>query len=47
MPAEAALQEISSPGSQYFYELRNPTSLTGIFQQIASDVTAGRSRIVR
>jgi hypothetical protein len=47
MPAETALQKIASPGSQYFYDLPNPTSLTGIFQQIASDITAGQSRIVQ
>jgi Flp pilus assembly protein TadG len=47
MPAETALQKIATPGSQYFYDLPNPTSLTGIFQQIASDITAGQSRIVQ
>ena len=47
MPAETALEKIASPGSQYFYDLPNPTSLTGIFQQIASDITAGQSRIVQ
>ena len=47
MPAETALQKIASPGTQYFYDLPNPTSLTGIFQQIASDITAGQSRIVQ
>ncbi len=47
MPAETALQKIASTGPQYFYDLPNPTSLTGIFQQIASDITAGQSRIVQ
>jgi hypothetical protein len=47
MPAETALQKIASTGSQYFYDLPDPTSLTGIFQQIASDITAGQSRIVQ
>jgi hypothetical protein len=47
MPAETALQKIASPGAQYFYDLPNPTSLTGIFQQIASDITAGQARIVQ
>jgi hypothetical protein len=47
MPAETALQKIASTGTQYFYDLPNPTSLTGIFQQIASDITAGQSRIVQ
>jgi hypothetical protein len=47
LPAETALQKIASPGSQYFYDLPNPTSLTGIFQQIASDITAGQARIVQ
>jgi hypothetical protein len=47
MPAETALEKIASPGAQYFYDLPNPTSLTGIFQQIASDITAGQSRIVQ
>jgi hypothetical protein len=47
MPAETALQKIASPGAQYFYDLPNPTSLTGIFQQIASDISAGQARIVQ
>jgi len=47
MPAETALQKIASTGSQYFYDLPNPTSLTGIFQQIASDISAGQARIVQ
>ncbi len=47
LAAETALQQIASPGAQYFYDLPNPTSLTGIFQQIASDITAGQSRIVQ
>jgi hypothetical protein len=47
LPAETALQKIASSGTQYFYDLPNPTSLTGIFQQIASDITAGQSRIVQ
>jgi len=44
--AEQTLQEIASPGSQYFYDLPTPTSLVGIFQQIAADISAGSSRIV-
>jgi hypothetical protein len=47
LPAETALQEIASPGSQYFYDLPSATSLTGIFQQIASDIAGGTARIVQ
>jgi hypothetical protein len=47
MPAETALQEIASPGANYFYDLPNPTSLTGIFQQIAADIAGGTARIVQ
>jgi hypothetical protein len=45
-PALTALADIASPGSQYFYNLPNPTSLTGIFQRIAADIAGGSSRIV-
>jgi len=47
LPAETALQEIASPGAQYFYDLPSATSLTGIFQQIASDIAGGTARIVQ
>ncbi len=47
MPAETALQKIASSGPQYFYDLPNPTSLTGIFQQIAADIAGGTARIVQ
>jgi hypothetical protein len=46
-PANAALQAMASPGSQYYYNLPNPTALTGIFQRIASDLAAGSARIVQ
>ena len=46
--AQQALQNIASTGSgTYFYDLPNPTSLTGIFQQIAADITGGTARIVQ
>jgi hypothetical protein len=48
LPAETALQEIAStPSSEFFYDLPNPTSLTGIFQQIAADIAGGTARIVQ
>jgi putative Flp pilus-assembly TadE/G-like protein len=47
LPAETALQEIASPGAQYFYDLPSATSLTGIFQQIACDIAGGTARIVQ
>lgn len=47
LPAETALQEIASTGPQYFYDLPSATSLTGIFQQIASDIAGGTARIVQ
>jgi hypothetical protein len=47
LAAETALQEIASPGANYFYDLPNPTSLTGIFQQIAADIAGGTARIVQ
>jgi hypothetical protein len=43
--AEQALQSIATDPS-YFYDLPNPTSLTGIFQRIAADLAGGSSRIV-
>jgi hypothetical protein len=46
-PALTALSDIASPGSQYFYNLPNPSSLTGIFQRIAADIAGGSSRIVQ
>jgi hypothetical protein len=46
-PANVALQNMASPGSQYFYNVPNPTTLTGIFQRIASDLAAGSARIVQ
>jgi Putative Flp pilus-assembly TadE/G-like len=45
--ASQALQQIASTGGQYFYNLPNPTSLTGIFQQIAADIVGGTARIVQ
>ena len=45
--ANQALQQIASTGSQYFYNLPTPTSLTGIFQQIAADIAGGTARIVQ
>jgi Flp pilus assembly protein TadG len=43
--AERALENIATDPS-YFYDLPNPTSLTGIFQRIAADLAGGSSRIV-
>ena len=43
--AEQALQNIATDPS-YFYDVPNPTSLTGIFQRIAADIAGGSSRIV-
>jgi Flp pilus assembly protein TadG len=43
--AQDALRQIASPGSGYFYNLPNPTSLTGIFTAIAGDIMQGTSRI--
>ena len=45
--AEKALEEIATPGNGYFYDLPDPTSLTGIFQQIAANIAGGSSRIVQ
>jgi hypothetical protein len=45
--AEEALKEIATPGNGYFYDLPDPTSLTGIFQQIAANIAGGSSRIVQ
>jgi hypothetical protein len=45
--AEDALEAIASPGNGYFYDLPDPTSLTGIFQQIAANIAGGTSRIVQ
>ncbi len=45
--AEQALEDIASPGSGNFYDLPNPSSLVGIFQQIAADIAGGTSRIVQ
>lgn len=48
LAAETALQNIAStPSSEFFYDLPNPTSLTGIFQQIAADIAGGTARIVQ
>jgi Putative Flp pilus-assembly TadE/G-like/von Willebrand factor type A domain len=47
LPAEDALEDISTPGSGYFYDLPDPTSLTGIFRQIAANIAGGSSRIVQ
>jgi hypothetical protein len=47
LAAETALQEIASPGANSFSDLPNPTSLTGIFQQIAADIAGGTARIVQ
>ena len=38
---------MASPGSQYYYNVPNPSSLTAIFQRIAADIAAGSSRIVQ
>ena len=46
--AQTALQNIAStPSSEFFYDLPNPTSLTGIFQQIAADIAGGTARIIQ
>ena len=46
--AQTALQNIAStPSSEFFYDLPTPTSLTGIFQQIAADIAGGTARIVQ
>jgi hypothetical protein len=45
--AENALEDISTPGNGYFYNLPDPTSLTGIFRQIAANIAGGTSRIVQ
>ena len=42
-----ALDDIASPGGQYFYNVPNPSSLTLIFQRIAADIAGGTSRIVQ
>ena len=47
LAAQTALQNMASPGANYFYDLPNPTSLTGIFQQIAADIAGGTARIVQ
>jgi hypothetical protein len=43
--AETAIENMATDPS-YFYDVPNPTSLTGIFQRIASDLAGGSSRIV-
>jgi Putative Flp pilus-assembly TadE/G-like/von Willebrand factor type A domain len=43
--ARQALENIATDPS-YFYDLPNPTSLTGIFERIAADLAGGSSRIV-
>ena len=43
--AAQALENIATDPS-YFYDVPNPTSLTGIFQRIAADIAGGSSRIV-
>jgi len=43
--AEQAIENMATDPS-YFYDVPNPTSLTGIFQRIASDLAGGSSRIV-
>ncbi|MEP6641698.1 MAG: vWA domain-containing protein [Gaiellales bacterium] len=45
--AKDALEQIATPGSGYFYDLPDPTSLTGIFRQIAANIAGGTSRIVQ
>jgi len=45
--AEDALEQIATPGTGYFYDLPDPTSLTGIFRQIAANIAGGTSRIVQ
>jgi len=42
---EQAIENMATDPS-YFYDVPNPTSLTGIFQRIASDLAGGSSRIV-
>jgi putative Flp pilus-assembly TadE/G-like protein/von Willebrand factor type A domain-containing protein len=44
--AEQALENIATDPS-YFYDLPDPTSLTGIFQRIAADLAGGSSRLVQ
>jgi hypothetical protein len=44
--AEQAIENIATDPS-YFYDVPNPTSLTGIFQRIAADIAGGSSRIVQ
>jgi len=43
--AEKAIENIATDPS-YFYDVPAPTSLTGIFQRIASDLAGGSARIV-
>jgi hypothetical protein len=43
--AAKAIENIATDPS-YFYDVPNPTSLTGIFQRIASDLAGGSARIV-
>jgi putative Flp pilus-assembly TadE/G-like protein len=43
--AAQAIENIATDPS-YFYDVPNPTSLTGIFQRIAADIAGGSSRIV-
>jgi Putative Flp pilus-assembly TadE/G-like len=45
-PALAALQNMASDPTN-FYDLPNPSSLTGIFDRIASDLAGGSARIVQ
>jgi Putative Flp pilus-assembly TadE/G-like/von Willebrand factor type A domain len=44
--AQQALENIATDPS-YFYDLPDPTSLTGIFERIAADLAGGSSRIVQ
>lgn len=44
--AERAIENMATDPS-YFYDVPNPTSLTGIFQRIASDLAGGSSRLVQ
>jgi hypothetical protein len=44
--AQTALQNIATDPS-YFYDLPDPSSLTGIFQRIAADLAGGSSRLVQ
>jgi hypothetical protein len=46
-PALTALSDMATPGPQYYYDVPSPSSLTGIFQRIASDLAAGSARIVQ